>query len=219
VRQRLAVRAASALRLLSAVAMRLSSAGVLLLTLALSWLPVIGAAKAELSATAAPAAKSLPNKGPWLAELGGAVLGDLMATALTTSIIVPLYCEDPEGDGCDTDQDRLFALGFGAGFTARVLAVGGLTAACARPFGGEGKSWAAMLGAAPGAALIYGSWYGNDDYAGALVVLGHLGSVVGAVVAYRASAKRQHVRSEARSRWAPTMTAHGSLGLSVSGTF
>ena len=43
-----------------------------------------------------------------------------------------------------------------------------------------------MVGATPGAALIFGAWYLNKRPAGYLVVAGHIGSVVGAVLSYRA---------------------------------
>lgn len=165
--------------------------------------------------------RSAVNKGVWWAELSGAVIGDLLATVLTTAIIAPLYCDDSGGGSCSANHDILFGVGLGAGFTGRVLAVGGLTAACARPSGGQGASWAAMLGAMPGAALIFGSWYVDQDLLGAGLLMGHIGTVVGAVVAYRASARRRHTRDSLFTKLipAPTLERGRNAGLSWHGTF
>lgn len=155
---------------------------------------------AESAPSAAPASSLRLNKGAWWGEVSGAVLGTILSTAISAAVFTPLYlnhyCEDPEGDGCGDHNAAIMGGAFSFGLVSRLALVGGLTAACARPSGGQGTAWAAVLGAAPGAAMIFGSWYLPDHgYAALGLSLGHVATVVGAVVAYRASAKRRHRRA------------------------
>ncbi len=189
---------------------------------------VVGPANLSLAEPATPeASPSRANKGFLVAELAGALLGDILATAVTAAAFTPLYleyyCEDPEGDGCTSHVRPILGGAMSLGFVSRVSLVGGLTAACARPSRGEGTAWAAMLGATPGAALIFGSWFlPKKDGGGIGVALGHVGSVVGAVVAYRASARRRHQRESlqhAQLLPQPYVSQHGAAGLMWSGRF
>ena len=188
---------------------------------------IVAPANLSLAEPATPeASASRANKGFLVAEIAGAVLGDILATAITAAAFVPpyiaYYCEDPEGDGCTNHVRAIMGGAMSLGFVSRVSLVGGLTAILARPSRGEGTAWAAMLGAAPGAALILGSWFLNKKDAGIGVALGHVGSVVGAVVAYRASARRRHRRESlqrAQLLPQPYVNQHGAAGLMWSGRF
>ena len=172
--------------------------------------------RASSSASAKPSVAREPNEGSLAAEIVGATLGDLLGTAFTFAITVPSACLDCEDDG--------LMLGMGVGWATRPFAVGGLTAALARPSQGEGRALAAMFGSMPGVALIATSWMTPQGSAFAPygVAGGHVLAIAGSVAGYRYSARRRGDRREPEKglQWMPSASADkDGMSLSLSGRF
>jgi len=163
--------------------------------------------------------ESEPNPGSMLAEIGGAVLGDLLGMAVTAVLVLPtIGCISCEDDEPRNDEGKLFAA-LGAGLALRPVMVGGLTAALARPSRGEGRAYGALLGAIPGTVIIGASWFSETvEIALPGIVVGHLLTIGGAVAGYRLSSRfHRHFREQ---RVTPSaFAAPHTVGLSLQGRF
>ncbi len=177
------------------------------------------AAPDTATANAAPErADTEPDPGSMLAEIGGAVLGDALGIVVSGALVLPtigcIACDDEDSD----DEGKQLAA-LGAGWALRPVIVGGLTAALARPSRGEGRAYAAMVGAIPGTLIIGTSWLaGSNEISLPGVVLGHVLTIGGAVTGYRLSAHFHRHFREPRVTPSAFATPH-TLGLSVQGRF
>jgi hypothetical protein len=164
-------------------------------------------------------------QGSLAAELGMAVLGDLVGMALTGAAMVANSCF-----ACEYEEDRSGTTETEAAawsMIARPLLIGGLASAGGRLSGGQGRSGFAILGAVPGSVMLAVGWArtdtAQDGLSVALVAGGHFAAIGGSVAAYRYSARlRFSQRTERALRYTPTPFVDGqrrTAGLSLSGKF
>jgi hypothetical protein len=199
------------------------------------------AAPAPLAAPSAPAPLLAPpvaaleeppllrvNKGSIAREVVMGVLAEALGVGLSFAFILPtLSSGGIDGDEGDTHSRNGAGWAYVGGFAARPLLVGGFVALGGRGSGGQGRAGVAIAGAIPGAVLCAASWpvFAGSDSPGVFAlmqVLGHVGSVAGAVLAYRASARISAERLARAMRYAPTPyfdREHRAAGLSLSGRF
>jgi hypothetical protein len=99
-------------------------------------------------------------QGSLAAELGMAVLGDLVGMALTGAAMVANSCF-----ACEYEEDRSGTTETEAAawsMIARPLLIGGLASAGGRLSGGQGRSGFAILGAVPGSVMLAVGWARTD---------------------------------------------------------
>jgi len=162
-------------------------------------------------------ATSEPELGSLPAQIAGAFVGNVLGVGATFLLVAPLVCGTCEAD--EGAGDNVWYAMLTAGWVLRPVLAGSFTSLFSGSRTGPGRTYAAILGALPGAVLTSVTWLSAGLGASIpLIVTGHIFTMAGAVAGYRYSARRAHQRRQTDVTPTAFVTPH-TVGLTLHGQF